>query len=37
MIKGYDKLSEEDKLVLKNGLKQYPRFSELLKKIEATE
>jgi hypothetical protein len=34
---GYMRLSDEDKFLLKNQLKEHPRFSELLKKIEAKE
>jgi len=37
ILQGYNRLSNEDKALVKNDLKQYPRFSELLKKIEKSE
>jgi len=37
IIEGYKKINEEDKSLLKNELKQHPRFSKLLERIEAFE
>ncbi|CAI2161399.1 10329_t:CDS:2 [Funneliformis geosporum] len=37
VIDGYNRLSDEDKFLFKNQLKETPRFAELLKKIEARE
>ncbi len=37
IVNGYMKLSDEDKENLKKQLKEHPRFSELLKKIEERE
>lgn len=37
LLKGFDRLNDEDKSLLKNDMKQYPRFAELLKKIEERE
>jgi hypothetical protein len=37
IVNGYMRLSDEDKFLLKNQLKEHPRFSELLKKIEERE
>jgi len=37
IIDGYFRLNDEDRKILKGQLKEYPRFVELLKKIEQRE